>query len=186
MGSLKLDWIGGLWKMGRSVWAKEDCSGSSACPPPLCSLPTWSSSSGCLQTVHIFPFTMFVSPGLCGGVQQLRLVDLHRHHLSYLLRTHTHALCLCLAIGELDFLSIGSHTLCLCLTTFKKCELECLIAGEMVADPSSLSHRMHICPLLSKWEWGAGDWKLSPNYIAKLVLNRFFQMVEFSGHSSDT
>ena len=53
---------------------------------------------------------MFVSPGLCGGVQQLRLVDLHRHHLSYLLRAHTHALCLCLAIGELDFLSIGSQT----------------------------------------------------------------------------
>ena len=37
-----------------------------------------------------------------------------------------------------------------CLTTFKKSELECLIAGEMVADPSSLPHRMHICPLLSK------------------------------------
>ena len=96
--------------MGRSVWAKEDCSGSLACPPPLCSLPTWSSSSGCLHTLHIFPFTMFVSPGLCGGVQQLRLVDLHRHHLSFLLRAHTDALCLCLAIGELDFLSFGSQT----------------------------------------------------------------------------
>ena len=95
---------------------------------------------------------MFVSPGLCGGVQQLRLVDLHRHHLSYLLRAHTHALCLCLAVGELDFLSIGSQILCPCLTSFKKCELECLIAGEMVADPSSLSHWMHICPLLSKRE----------------------------------
>ena len=33
---------------------------------------------------------------------------------------------------------------------FKKCELECLIAGEMVVDPSPLPHRMHICPLLSK------------------------------------
>ena len=32
----------------------------------------------------------------------------------------------------------------------KKCELECLIAGEMVVDPSPLPHRMHICPLLSK------------------------------------
>ena len=57
-----------------------------------------------------FPFTMFVSPGLCGGVQQLRLVDLHRHHLSNLLRAHTDALCLCLAIGELDLLSFGSQT----------------------------------------------------------------------------
>ena len=31
-----------------------------------------------------------------------------------------------------------------------RCELECRIAGEMVVDPSSLPHRMHICPLLSK------------------------------------
>ena len=168
MGSLKDDWLGGRWKMGRSVWAKEDCYGSLACPPPLCSLPTWSSSSGCLQ---IF----FPSPCLC--LQGSVVVFSNYAWWTY---TDTTSPTYCahtpmLFAFVLLLVSLTSSLLevivCVhvCLTTFKKSELECLIAGEMVADPSPLPHRMHICPLLSKWEWGRGDWKLSPNYIAKLV-----------------
>ena len=92
---------GGLWRMARSVSVRGGCSGSWASPPPSCSWLTSSSSSGWMNTYSLFVFSLCMHSGFSGGVQQLRLVELHGHNLSQLLRSHSYALCLRLATCKL-------------------------------------------------------------------------------------